>query len=202
MSDYTVIAAVSETLKNLVWSRVEHDSQIASTILNDSEQNISLEPPFRLLADNGDPSHSCLSIYLYRIVEDGQMKNRSLERRNGGLLEYPPLALDLSYLVTPLTEMIDTDQRLLARFMQIIYDNSIIKGSDLPEALQDTMEELRITLNPITVEDMTRIWSGFLLPYRLSLSYEVKVLYIDSERQIDADRILRKQLEFTRIRGG
>ena len=201
MSNYTVISAVSETLRNLVWSRVEHDSQIAQ-ILNEDDQNISLEPPFRLLTDNNEPDHSCLSIYLYRIVEDGQMKNRSLERRNGGPLEYPPLALDLFYLITPLTGRIDNDQRLLARTMQILYDNAIIKGSDLQEVLQDTMEELRIILNPITVEDLTRIWSGFLLPYRLSLSYEVKVIYIDSERQIDTDRIQRKRLEFTHLSGG
>lgn len=201
MSDYTVVNAVSETLRSLVWSRVEHDNQIAS-ILNEDDQNISLEPPFRLLTDNNEPDHSCLSIYLYRINEDGQMKNRSLERRNGSLLEYPPLALDLFYLITPLTGRIDNDQRLLAKVMQILYDNAIIKGSDLQEVLQDTMEELRVILNPITVEDMTRIWSGFLLPYRLSLSYEVRVIYIDSQRQIDTDLIQRKRLEFTNLSGG
>ncbi len=199
MSSYTVIGSVSETLKQLLWAQFQADTQITSVIRD--EQSISLEPPFKFLKESDDTSQKCLSIYLYRVLENGDMKNRSLDLREKNRLEYPPLSLNLFYLVTPLTGEIATDHLLLGRSMQILYDNAILKGSNLRGVLAGTTEELRIILNPISVEDITRIWSGFMRPYRLSVSYEVKVVYIDSERQKGTEQIRRKRLEFTQING-
>jgi hypothetical protein len=201
MSDYTVVSAVSETLKTFVWSMVKHESEISFMIGND-EENVCLDPPFLLLGDDNRPENSCLSIYLYRILENGDMKNRPLERQINGLLEYPPLALNLYYLITPLTGSVENDQRLLTKTMQIFYDHAILVGSELEPPLQDNMEELRIALDPLSIEDITRIWSGFLRPYYLSVSYEVKVIYVDSKRQVDATEIRRKRLEFVPLMEG
>ena len=195
MSDYTVVSAVSEPLRNLVWSTVQHETEI-SFMLGDDQENICLDPPFLLLGDDNRPENSCLSIYLYRILENGDMKNRPLERSINGLLEYPPLALNLYYLITPLTGSVENDQMLLARTMQIFYDHAILAGSELESPLQDNMEELRIALDSLSIEDITRIWSGFLRPFYLSVSYEVRVIFVDSARQIDAAEIRRKRLEF------
>lgn len=195
MSDYTVVSAVSETLRSLVWSTVQHETEI-SFMLGDDQENICLDPPFLLLGDDNRPENSCLSIYLYRILENGDMKNRPLERSINGLLEYPPLALNLYYLITPLTGSVENDQMLLARTMQIFYDHAILAGSELESPLQDNMEELRIALDSLSIEDITRIWSGFLRPFYLSVSYEVRVIFVDSARQIDAAEIRRKRLEF------
>jgi Zn-dependent protease len=42
----------------------------------------------------------------------------------------------------------------------------------------------RVTLNPITMEDMTRIWSVFPdTPYEISVSYLVTPVAIDSARE-------------------
>lgn len=199
MSNYTVIGSVSETLKQLLWAQFQADTQITSVIRD--EQSISLEPPFKFLKESDDTSQKCLSIYLYRVLENGDMKNRPLDLREKNRLEYPPLSLNLFYLITPLTGEIATDQLLLGRSMQILYDNAILKGSSLQGVLADTTEELRVILNPISIEDITRIWSGFMRPYRLSVSYEVKIVYIDSERQKGTEQIQRKQLEFTQIKG-
>ncbi len=83
--------------------------------------------------------------------------------------------------------------------MQLLNANAILQGADLQGALKNTTEEIRIKLNPISIEDMTKLWSGFMRPYRLSVSYEVKVIYIDSEREVEAERIRRKRLEFKSI---
>jgi hypothetical protein len=197
MSDYKVIGAVNETLKSLLWSRFKNDSGILSLL--SSEDQISLEPPFKLVNDRNEVDRSYLSIYLYRIVENGDMKNRPLELRDESLVNYPPLSLNLFYLVTPLTNSADNDHRLLAKTMQILYDNSILKETALQGILANTKEELRVILNPISLEDITRIWSGFMRPYQLSVSYEVKVIYIDSERQKEAESIRRKRLKFAQI---
>jgi hypothetical protein len=193
MSNYKVIGAVSETLRTLLWSTMQNDSEISSIV--GTEQQLSLEPPFRLVKDT-EPDRDYLLLYLYRMVENGDMKNRPLEPDDTNLLRYPPLSLNLFYLVTPLTNSAENDHKLLGKTMRIFYDNAIVKGSVLQGVLQETAEELRIILNPISMEDITKLWSAFMRPYHLSVSYEVKVIYIDSERETEAERIRRKRLEF------
>jgi hypothetical protein len=204
MSSYAVITSINETLKQLLWVKFQADTQI--TMIINGEQSISPDPPFKYLNEKGEVTQSngsiCnLSIYLYRVLENGDMKNRPLELREKSTFEYPPLSLNLFYLITPLTNDVGTDHLLLGRTMQVLYDNAILQGSNLEGVLADTTEELRVVLNPISIEDITRIWSGFMRPYRLSVSYEVKVVYIDSERQKGTEPIQRKRLEFTQING-
>jgi hypothetical protein len=99
MADYRVLGAADETLRTLLWSQMQFDSEISSIIT--SEQQISFEPPFKLVIDT-EPLEDGLSMFLYRIVEDADMKNRPLLRTNGNRQRYPPLALSLFYLITPL----------------------------------------------------------------------------------------------------
>ncbi|MDO8127716.1 MAG: DUF4255 domain-containing protein [Candidatus Brocadiales bacterium] len=198
MSNYNVINAVGKTLKELIWSAMQYDSTIFGII--GSEQQISFEPPFKLVKD-GDPDKNYISLYLYRVVENGEMKNRPLEPKDANLLQYPPLSLNLFYLITPLTNSAENGHKLLGKTMQIFYDNAIVKGPALQDILANTAEELRIILNPISMEDIMKLWSAFMRPYRLSLSYEVKVVYIDSERETEAELVRRKKIEFMQISG-
>jgi hypothetical protein len=193
MSDYNVLAAVDDTLSTLLWSNMQHDSVIRAII--PSDDRITRESPYVLLEDEAD-EENYLSNFLYRIIEDGNMKNRPLQPRTVGLLEYPPLSLDLFYLMTPLTNSDENNHRLLGKAMQVFYDHAIVQGPALQGVLRDTAEELRIILNPLTLEDMMRLWGGLMTAYRLSVAYEVKVIYIDSERETEAERVRRKRLEF------
>jgi hypothetical protein len=195
MSDYNVISDVDKTLKELLWANIQHDSVITAIIK--TEQQITFNAPYKLVA--GQNQQDSLSLYLYRIIENGEIKNRPLELRDKHTLNFPPLPLNLFYLVTPLSSSVDNDHRLLGKTVQTFYDNAIVRGAALQGGLQNTTEELRIILNQISLEDITKIWSSFMCPYRLSLSYEVKVIAIDSGREIGADPVLRKKLEFTNV---
>lgn len=201
MSKYEVIKAVDETLRTLLWEN--KDTTISSILGSSDERRISFQPPFHLMKDT-EPDQDYLSLFLYRVVENGEMKNRSLEHQNGNLFQYPPLSLNLFYLITPLTKDNTSPEKahiLLGKSMQIFYDNAVIKGSALKGVLKDTTEELRIILNPISMEDITKLWSSFMRPYHLSVSYEVKVVYIDSERQTEAERVRRKQIQYKQLTG-
>jgi hypothetical protein len=103
--------------------------------------------------------------------------------------------------MTPLTTSADKDHKLLGKAMQIFYDNALIKGEALKGTLENTAEELRLILNPISMEDITKLWSAFLRPYRLSVCYELKVIHIDSEREEEGERVRRKRLEVTQYKG-
>jgi len=205
MSQYPVIHAVDETLRSLI---ADHLDTTSTQILeSDPTKHISFKPPHRLMVDN-TPTKNYLSLFLYRVVENGEVKNRSLEQKNGNRLQYPPLALNLFYLVTPLIKDNENDEeapknahKLLGKVMQIFYDHATLKGSDLKGVLQGTAEEIRIILNPISMEDMTKLWSSFMRPYYMSVAYEAKVLYIDSERETGAEQVRRKQLQFTQKTG-
>lgn len=192
MSAYTVLGAINETLRALLWSTMQHDSRITGVIA--TEQQISFEPPFRAVVD-AEPNQNQLWLYLYRVVENGDLKNQRLELRDLNQLQYPPLALNLFYLVAPITSSVDNDHLLLGKVLQIFHDNAIARGSVLQGVLSGTTDELRIILNPLSTDDITKLWSAFMRSYRLSVCYEVKVVFIDSERTAETEVVRRKRLE-------
>ena len=193
MSGYQVIGAVNLTLRDLLWSEMQFDSVITSIIT--SETQITLEPPFKLVKDT-DPESNALSVYLYRVVENPDLKNRHLEVADAHRQIFPPLALNLYYLMTPITNSADNDHALLGKALQIFYRNSGVCGSALKGILAGTDLKLRVILNPISLDELSNLWSAFLRPYRLSVSYEVKVVFIDSERETTGERVLEKRIKF------
>lgn len=168
-----------------------------------SQEKISFAAPYKLI-ENTDPDTNLLNLFLYRVVENGDTKNQPLQRREPNRLSYPPLSLNLFYLVTPLTQKTDDSatswenaHRILGKVMHTFYERAILRGLDLQGELRDHAEELRILLNPISLEDITKLWSALLRPYHLSVSYEVKVAFIDSEREFTSEPVRRKRLEFS-----
>lgn len=200
MSNYKVISAVGETLKQLLLSAMKNDSAVYGTMgILKSEDQITLDHPHGLIGD-GEPNANALSIFLYRVLENGEVKNRPLTTNGTGTkLQFPPLPVNLYYLITPITNSADNNHRLLGKVMQILFDNGMINGSALQGVLKGTAEELRIVLNPVSMEDVTKLWSSFMKPYQLSVTYEVKVLYIDSERETNVEQVRRKRMEFTQL---
>jgi hypothetical protein len=107
---------------------------------------------------------------------------------NGKLIEKrKPLALDLYYLLTAhsgSSNLLDA-HTALSRAMRVFYDNGILTGSllrsDNPSTGLTRDSVLRLTLNPISMEDMTRIWSVFPdTPFELSVAYLVTPVVIES----------------------
>jgi len=196
VSEYPVLGDVDTTLRDLLWSQFQNDAQITAII--GSDQKISFEPPFRLFKDD-TPQDNMLSLFLYRIVENVDLKNRPLLEQGPGDYRYPPLAINLFYLITPLTNSSPNDHMLLGKIMQILYDHGSIQGSDLRGLLKTNTEELRIVLNPMSLEDSTKLWCAFLRCYRLSVCYAVRVVLVDSERTSHLERVRRKRLQFEQV---
>jgi hypothetical protein len=71
--------------------------------------------------------------------------------------------------------------------MSALYDNAVLLPGDIALALaasdlQNQVERVRITLQPLSVEEIFRLWSGFQSQYRISVAYEVSVVLIDSTK--------------------
>lgn len=138
-----------------------------------------------------EPSRAAVALYLYSIIENPELKNEERLRVNHTQSRRSPLSLDLYYMLTvyPVVTEAILDQhdnnrdahRTLSRAMRVFYDNGILDGAMLRGGLPETEQALRVSLNPITVEDLTRIWSVFpQSSYRPSVCYLVSPVRVDS----------------------
>ena len=190
MSDYTVIAEVGEALARVLWEEIQLDPQVSLII--DNENRISLESPKELAEDNSVR----LSIFLYRVVENAFLKNQSNVSTDGRRQRVPPLALDLCYLVTPLVGTPREQQIVLGKVMQVFYDRALLEGTDLSVGMTDASEEVRVVLNPVSLEETTRVWQALELSYRLSVCYVVRIALVDSRRSRQTVPVVEREGQF------
>jgi hypothetical protein len=141
---------------------------------------IDLASP-REMRDAAGPNNTPngISLWLYRVARNGDVLNQP-QVPVGDELPRPPLPLDLFYLVAPITATPDNEQALLGRVLQVFSDHSILRGSDLKDDLTGEPTELRVTLETLSLEELTRIWSALEESYQLSSSYHVQVVRIES----------------------
>jgi len=131
--------------------------------------------------DDIDSSGAPLILFLYRIVPNASLRNR--ERRVPAL---PPpqvdvfqnsLPLDLFYLVTVGTTSGPSEVALLEALglaMQSLQINPELTGPGLDH------EVVRVTLEPLTPDDTSRIWALFpTANYRTSVAYLASPVWID-----------------------
>jgi hypothetical protein len=170
---YGIIADVSATLQQ---------------VLTDALSVLTPGPPVAEISDLQGTIQTAparVTLFLFEVVEDPSAKNRPRIRTSSPpdlLIGKPPMALILRYMLTAWSGDRATDQTLLGRVMQVLYDGAIISGAQLQGSLANTDQALKITLAPITLDDRTRVWYSVQKPYRLSLTYEVRVVNLYSER--------------------
>lgn len=180
MANYTAIAEVSQTLVSVL---TEGLRDLQTTVRTDDLQTA--------------PSTSnLLTLFLFQIREDGHSRNRPPEvrhRDNKAVLQRPPLALCIHFMLTPWAAQQEDNQRILGQAMQTLHDNAIITGPALSGSLKHANEAIHLSLVPLTLEDQLRVWSGLNKPYRLSLHYEARVVRIASKAE--------EERSITRTRG-
>lgn len=174
MPDSGVIDAVSQTLKS---------------VLDDAFTSLATTAEVSDLVDFATPQETVITIFLYEIVEDPSARNRPDIRtlRPGGPPQpvtysrsKPPMALLLRYLLTPWGGDAAAQQLLVGKTLETLYSDMILDGPQLRGNLAGTATALKLTLNPLTLEERARVWYAIQKPYRLSLNYEVRVVDLDA----------------------
>jgi hypothetical protein len=186
MSDYKVLAEVGQSLINVLWQNIQADPDLVALINNSNL--ISLESPAEHQENTSDKA--LLSVYLYRITEDPYMKNRVAVEGTGGRMRKPPMSLDLYYLITPLLKAPRDQQIVLGKILQIFYDRSTLEGLDLTGTLATTGEVVRVVFNTVPLQEVSWVWQALETPYRLSLTYTVRVTLLDSTEEQYQSRVL------------
>lgn len=177
MSEYTAIRAVTRSLRDLLRQGItlSSDPELAGVA-------IDLRSPKEMREDNDSLG---VSLWLYRVVRNGHLLNHPPGRDAANRRLRHPLPVDLYYLVTPLAQTSDDEQLLLGRVLQILNDHATIRGPLLADALVGGDEEYRLSLEPLSLEEGTRVWDALKEPYQLSVSYLVQVVSIESARAAD-----------------
>ena len=180
MSNQLAIAAVTATLRSLLVRGV-------------GIQEVTARP-----LDNARRSTSGnqLNLFLYQVLPDGSLRNQDMPRRTKpGETGYPPLPLVLYYLLTAYSDDEDDTNahRLLGEAMGVLHDHPLLGAAEIKNAtspvvdladsdLHEQIERVRITLQPLTFEDMSKLWTTFQTHYRVSAAYQISVVLIESTR--------------------
>jgi hypothetical protein len=201
MGNYMIIRDVEATLANLLtpddlWEELVPAG--APEIRFASFAEMMEEQPQPGPGANASPHR--LSIFLYQIIENDFTKNDGFQQIDTNLLRHAPLSLDLYYLVTPFSPNKISERLILGKVMEIFHSNPILSGSVLQGDLAGTDEEIKLILNPISLESLTNIWSTFQdIGYHLSIGYMLTPVTIDSTREFEVSRVESKRLDPAQI---
>jgi hypothetical protein len=176
MSNALAISATTLTLQSL---------------LTRATADVSLLPPDKA-RDYKQDGGEWLNLFLYQTILNGAWRNADMPRQvRSGETGHPPLALNLHYLITAYGENEARGHEILGRAMSILHDHMLLDGLEIERvtagALPDSdlhrqLERVRIMPIPLSLEEISKMWSGFQTQYRLSTAYEAAVVLIESTR--------------------
>lgn len=177
------IAAVTAALRNLLSDGVKVEAGLEDTV-------VTTLPMDR--ARDASGSGNQLNVFLYQATPNAAWRNLSMPTQVQSLeTGFPPLALNLYYLITAWGRDNDAQSPfshfLLGRAMSVMHDHPLLGSDEIRLALPGNdaylqVERIRFSLQPLSVEDIFKLWSGFQTQYRLSASYEASVVLIESTR--------------------
>lgn len=181
MSNHLAIATVTATLFNVLTAGKE-----------DAGTSITTKPPDKAREDSNGAQ---VNLFLYHTEIDAAWRNMELPRKvKPGESGHPPLPLVLYYLVTAYGEADDEidAHRILGRAMANLHDRPVLGRGELEGAdaslaasdLHEQVERVRVTPEPLTLDDMYKLWSSFQTQYRPSAAYQVSVVLIESGRPV------------------
>ena len=184
MSNSLAIATVTATLQAILQQGIVMEPDL-------SDATVTIQP---LDKARGSNTNNQLNLFLYMVVRNAAFVAADMPRQVlPGEIGFPPLPLNLYYLITAFGRDDDTAQpfghELLGKAMSIIHDHAVLSSADITAATQvllpgsdlaQQLERLRITFHPLSIDELAKLWTGFSMQYRLSAAYEVSVTLISS----------------------
>ncbi|WP_138752597.1 DUF4255 domain-containing protein [Paenibacillus sinopodophylli] len=192
MGGYTVIADLGASLLRLLRDHLTPDPVPRPDLIG--------------MASPRDAGDLALSLFLYNVKENGESRRTGMIDR-GGVLQYPPQALDFFFLMTAhsnadrLTRALD-EHRILGRAMQVLYDHSVLSGPYLEGTLAEGGGPIRLSLVSLEGEEMMKLWQFGDTPYKLSVVYRVGPVMLDSNRVKSVSRVVERHIVLEEKGGG
>jgi hypothetical protein len=183
MSNSLAIGAVTATLRNLLQTGIaEEGGGIGVTTM----------PPERAVNFGQADGTARINLFLYNTQVNAAFRNMGMPgQTRPGETGQPPVPLDLFYILTAY-ERTDGDvsviaHRLLGRAMSVLHDHPLLGANEIRSALPDNdladqIERVRITPQPLSLDELSKLWMMFQTGYRISAAYQVSVVLIESWR--------------------
>ncbi|PYK48691.1 MAG: DUF4255 domain-containing protein [Verrucomicrobia bacterium] len=198
MSTPLALATVTAVLQNFIQNSIT-DHDLATTL--GGNITVSAEPPDRI--DNGASSPDRINLFLFQATENQGWRNVALPSRNptGDRISNPPLALDLSYLLTAYGSGPLHAEALLGLAMFVLHEmpvltRDVIRAVTVTPAqppllaglqasqLADQIEQIKVAPQVMSVEEISKIWSALQSQYRPTAVYKASVVLVESQRSV------------------
>lgn len=197
MSSTLAIASVTAILKNLLDNELIHQATAASV----GDVLVTALPPDRI--STGAEERSQLNLYVYRLTPNSGSRRVGLFAAQDEPLDSSPLALDLHYLLTAYGERDFQAEILLGHAIQLLHETPVLTpavirttlasvsahGVAFPalaalsaSTLADQVEAIKISPEFLSTEEMSKLWSSLQTRARLSVTYQVSMILIESRR--------------------
>ena len=180
MSNSLAVATVTATLRNLLFTGVSQDVPGAT---------VSVRAPDRARFNS---TGNQVNLFLYQTGIDAAWRNQDIPGKvRSGEIGNPPLPLILHYLVTAYSDTDDelNGHRLLGRAVSILHDHPRLEREELRLAfpgtdLHEQVERVYVTPQPMSVEELSKLWTTFQTPLRISAAYQACVVLIESTQPV------------------
>jgi len=205
LAHWAAIERISLTLRDLLRRRTDSEFPGAGV-----QVHLVTPASFQQLGTATTPT---ITLFLYQIAENAEMRNQVIRRLPDGRESRQPVALELGYLITAwagrATESgfsVANDEaaareesRLLGVVLQTLSDRAELAASQLSEEdpanpVFRPEDSVQVFLDSLPIEDHYRIWDASQLSYRLSLTYRVRVVGIDSAVISETARVTEANL--------
>jgi len=150
---------------------------------------ISLQQPDKIAV--GENEEGQVNLFLYRVAPHTRLTGGNRAMGNSG-----KLALELHYILTASSAQDFQTEILLGRSIQLFHEKPLLTAEDLQRAFKevpsnhpkrggkpapDHLEEIRITPQFLSFEDMARLWSALQARYRPSVAYQASAVLLNSD---------------------
>jgi hypothetical protein len=178
MSNALAVAAVTTTLRSLLTTALNGVVSVTARPLDEARQTAIDQ----------------INLFLYQVTHNAALRNTPMPMQTKpGESGHPPLALSLYYLVTAYGQNNEdaSAHRLLGQVMGALHDHPLLHPDEIRSATQASLpdsdlhtqvERVRVTAQPMSTEEMSKLWAAFQTQFRISAAYQVSVVLIESTR--------------------
>ena len=178
MSNALAIAATTATLRALLIARL-------------GIPDVTARPPDKARDGIGGDQ---VNLFLFQTAPSAAWRNRDMPRQvKPGESGQPPLPLTLTYLLTAYSDDKDEvkSQILLGKAMSVLHDHPLLGQAEIENAstneledadLHQQLERVRITLEPLPLEELSKLWTACQTSFRTSAAYKADLVLIESTR--------------------
>lgn len=149
----------------------------------------------RPAAPAGGTTDRTLNVYLYQVTPNAALRNADLPARNatGQITQRPAAALDLHYLLSFYGDDQKLEpERMLGAVVRDLHSMPVLTAKRIQDAigahtelaasdLARSVEPVKVTLAPMSLEEMSRLWSVMAqTPHALSVPLVATVVLIEA----------------------